>query len=643
MGAVLQKHEHNLEPLSRASQAGAHLVDEATRSFKPKSLSEQPNAGAASDKLVFDHIDIYGVGVRAKALNPAERVDKPSSTEAATSVSDSDKVKRIARTSMTDGDYKSFVQDMQKFEQRADKIGSMYEKQGVPVEQARQRAHDQINKTYDQVGALLEAKDNPSVPIDAAGRSRLAREIIKNAADPTEIRQGAHKTCTVATIESRLYTRQPALAARVVVDMATTGRYVAADGTKVSLDQQSLKPDQDAAQKDSIFNRSYASQLFQVTAVNLSYAKTQPNIHYEQHKVDPNLAGDYGERQVDYSSGKPKERTPGWFDKHFNGVSDDEFHRPYLYLDQLLAINSAITGTKETNWMMQYVSMPSAGVISPKSAKDLEESVLRAKASGNLPMTVSVHTGNEPFYSDSGAGAAGGSGGLHVVSITDIEPGKPAKLSVDNQWDKDADHLGDNKLTASEIFRAMKTPGDGSSMKELAEEVSANRKSGKIDDFKEFDLLRLKKLIGTISAADYNQAFLAHLRESQTRWHKAMGAGIKDKDALDIMSKTSSRQSETILLLPPDKMVEALKIQQDAGYASPDYVNKMLGRFVATIRTDFQRDTANPSQLMSVAKAQSYSEATHRMVEMIDAMPLERRESVRKYARDFGAKSKAAP
>jgi len=645
MGAALEKHEHNPESLSVRSHAGTRLSDEATSLFKPKSKSERSTAGGSSEELIFDRMDIYGVGIRGKSGHHGERTngaDKHASTPEALSVNDSDKVKLSARAVMTDGDYKSFAQDMQSLGRRADKIATTYEKQGMPAEQAKQKAQEQLNETYKQVGSLLGAKDNPSVPIDAAGRSRLAREIIKNAADPTEIRQGYHNTCNVATIENRLYTRQPALAAKLVVDMATTGSYVAKDGTKVALDRQSLTPDQDAEQKNSLSNRNFASQIFQVTAVNLAYAKAQPSIHYEQHRVDPKLPGDTGERQVDYSSGKPQERIPGWFERQFEGATAEKFHRPVLVASQLLKIQDTITGTKEDNWVLQNYGRIADGVISPASPVDLANKVVSAKESGKLPLTVLVHTGNEPFLGDSGGGTAGGAGSWHVVNIADVEPGKDAKLAIDNEWSKQADHLGADKLSVRDVYRAMREPGDAASIKDLADEVSDNRKAGKVDDFKELELLRLQKLTGKISPEQYNQAILDQIKESQTRWNQALKAGLSDRDTINMISKASGRQSEAIFQLPPHQMIEALKIQQDAGYASQSSVEKMLGYSIKLIRSSFQKETADPSQPMSAQKSSSYREATHRMVEMIDAMPPERRASVRKTAQDYTVNSQAA-
>lgn len=308
----------------------------------------------------------------------------------------------------------------------------------------------------------------------------------------------------------------------------------------------------------------------------------------------------------------------------------------------MLKIQDAITGTKEDNWILENYGRIADGVISPASPEDLANKVVSAKESGKLPLTVLVHTGNEPFMGDSGSGTAGGAGGWHVVNIADVEPGKDAKLAVDNQWSKQADHLGADKLSVRDVYRAMREPGDAASIKDLADEVSQNRKAGKVDDFKELELLRLQKLAGKISPEEYNQAFLAHLKDSHSRWSQVLGAGQTDVETLNMIYKTTGRQSEAIFQLPPHQMIEALKIQQDAGYASESSVEKMLGYSIKLIRSSFQKETADPSQPMSAQKSSSYREATHRMVEMIDAMPPERRATVRKAALDFTVKSQAA-
>src|SRR5262249_34744469 len=53
------------------------------------------------------------------------------------------------------------------------------------------------------------------------------------------------------------------------------------------------------------------------------------------------------------------------------------------------------------------------------SADQLKDLVGKGKEEGRLPTVVAVQPGNSPFWSDSGAETAGGSGGRHVVTITD--------------------------------------------------------------------------------------------------------------------------------------------------------------------------------------------------------------------------------
>lgn len=614
---------------------------------KPPEAQEKPVEAGVAQPVVppeaADKAEPKAGTVTEAGDKPVENGEKSADKSEIDLSKEHDNLVQIAQDKMSPKEYKDFVHNMSKLESRTGKLEELFTKQGMSSEQATLKAQEQIGKTYQEVSALLEAKDNPAVPIDATGRSRLAQEIMSNAADPTTIRQGNHKTCNVTTLETRLYTREPAAAARMVVDMATTGQYVGGDGTKVGLDQQSLKPDQNAELKDSVSNRNYASQLFQITAVNLHYAKSDPSIHYEQHKVDPTLIPpDTGERLVDYSTNPPKDVSHGWFSKNVLGNDDLEFHNPDLDSDDLVQINDAITGKRESGVIFNAIDNCSDQVVKPTSAKDLEEKLLEAKESGKLPVTVVVHTGNEPFLTDSGNGTAGGSGGWHVVSVTDIEPGSPAKIAIDNQWTNTDDHLGNNKLTSRELFGAMKVAGDAETIKDLTNEVSENRKSGKIDDLKELDLLRLQKMTGKISEEQYNQAFLDHLKESQTRWHETLSKGTNDSSLLKNMSDAGSKQTDILAGLPADKRAEAIKIEAEAGYQVTSVIDNHLGYSIAKTRRDFEADRDNATEPMTAEKQQMYRVAMHNMVEMLDTMSPERQELVRKKVQEYSAEDNKA-
>jgi hypothetical protein len=101
----------------------------------------------------------------------------------------------------------------------------------------------------------------------------------------------------------------------------------------------------------------------------------------------------------------------------------------------------AITGKYESGIAIAHdsaVTDKSDGVKRISSEKELNAALAQAKKNGKMPLIVAIDTSVEPFWTDSGAGRAGGSGGGHVVTITDYSPGPPAKVTIDNQWGKGA-------------------------------------------------------------------------------------------------------------------------------------------------------------------------------------------------------------
>lgn len=117
-----------------------------------------------------------------------------------------------------------------------------------------------------------------------------------------------------------------------MADVATTGKYTAGDGTFVRINHKSLEAhDEDKHHPPATGDRSHASQIFQVTAVNLAYRET--GIRYEQQ--EPGESGDSGERLWDFSQDPVSE------------VKDAQGHpvrRPYLDEDQIVQVNNKIVG-----------------------------------------------------------------------------------------------------------------------------------------------------------------------------------------------------------------------------------------------------------------------------------------------------------
>src|SRR5262249_52480811 len=309
----------------------------------------------------------------------------------------------------------------------------------------------EVAHTYEQVGRLLE--HTGETPTTSADRVVLAEQIMHQAAYPTAIDQGQHGTCTVTSAESRVYTTHPSEAARLVTDVATTGSYRTTDGrSTVHIDAGSIQPDAESVRSrpggeaEIPGDRSYASQLFEVTAVNVGHAqheyhvideqghvlRTIPpgQVHYEQHAPQPGATPpDTGERLMDYSQTPPVE-VPNLYGRPLRGTG--------LGNDQIVELNNAITGTSDSAIIEHSGIGAGEHTSHVSSPQELQQTIEQLQRDGRLPAQIHVHSGNEPFLHDSGAGRAGGSGGWHMVTITGYDPATH-RVQIDNQWGEDVD------------------------------------------------------------------------------------------------------------------------------------------------------------------------------------------------------------
>ena len=212
---------------------------------------------------------------------------------------------------------------------------------------------------YSEIAKLMEAPDNPNVPLNADDRTKLALEIMHKAADPTSIDQGGKGTCNVATVESRTFTRDPAAAAKAIVDVATTGEYTAADGTKVRPDPGSIKPDVEVKNPSDYFKnpRDHADQIFQVTAVNAVWqthdltvqdghggTRTYPRGTVEYRQTDPITGAENGEGLYDKSK-HPAELILE------NGRP---VNHPHVDGNQITDLSNTITGRNDKDFVIEH-------------------------------------------------------------------------------------------------------------------------------------------------------------------------------------------------------------------------------------------------------------------------------------------------
>ena len=352
----------------------------------------------------------------------------------------------LARTRILDNgrpntpqELRQFERDVKQFEQRA---------------REQNLSQEQVRNTFAQVSRLLESKGNIENGVHSERqRIRLAEQIMSKAADTTSSGQGQNSTCNVATIENRLYTREPATAARLVADLALTGSHTTADGTKLTLHPQNLRPqDHDAGQNNTQGqnSRTFADQIFQVAAANLVYANSSEKgsaLSKFEFRQGPNKA------QMLYH-GDPSKLS----DEDRKRIGNDEPHSSDI--DQMVKINKMLTGRNEPEVFMAHQSEADAAIINQfGSVREFEAKLLELKEKNQLPAILGVHANLLPDSRPESQRQGIEDG--HVITVTGItqgRPGEPARITYQNQWGSDLDRGPENDVSSNELYRATRPP-----------------------------------------------------------------------------------------------------------------------------------------------------------------------------------------
>lgn len=312
----------------------------------------------------------------------------------------------------------------------------------------------EVGKTFHELTSLLKS-DGAMLPQDQ--RTVIAEQILRNAARPYDVNQGNHNTCNVTTATVRMFSKYPSEAARVIREAVETGQVMTADGHRINIRREDVMPDHEASlergdrlgKKDDTYRRSHADQILQNIAVNAYWQRKTigpdgnsyalGNIRYEQHPSTGR--NDTGERLIDLATGQRiKENTR---------TDAKESQGPELYAADLEEIYGQLTGHNE-NFVISHQELNNTKgnhrLMDQQRLFTTQDEFLqtmqRMNPSEANPIVVEVTTLGEPFYKDSNAGTAGGSGGQHVVSITGFEtrPNGEVYVRVDNQWGKAAQH-----------------------------------------------------------------------------------------------------------------------------------------------------------------------------------------------------------
>lgn len=345
----------------------------------------------------------------------------------------------------------------------------------------------EIKAFYEQCSRMLDkAPIFGSTEVPQEKRVVLAEQTILQAADPDLIRQGSHNTCNVSTLEYRLYSKHPASAAKMVADLARDGRWESGN-TKVNLTwhKESFLPEPGTSSLKLGDDRSFASQIFQIGAVN---------VHYAEGKM---FESEYFQ-EVNKLTGKHEEVLL------YDGVKRG---KPNLTNQELVGVYNKIAGTNEENFILTRENTPnSEHCMKFKTQEELGNYLF--KHANEMPLILVVHTANEPFWGESKVGDT--LGGPHVITIKSYNPVN-GTVAMHNQWEKENDHAA---MPLTVLYNATLSPV------ETINRLQDLEDNNKISVSEKLDMARLRWVHAAEgdAKAQMGQDLIDCMKEAHHRW-----------------------------------------------------------------------------------------------------------------------------
>lgn len=375
----------------------------------------------------------------------------------------------------------------------------------------------EIEKTYSNVRKLLDWTGTG--PTSQEQRVKLAEQILQQAAQPELISQGNHNTCNVTTVESFVYTKYPSAAAKLITDLATHGNFVyrgqSAERSVHVLRQTDLAEKTEAKSAEIMDGRrSYASQVFQVAAVNIHWTM-EPGLdgkpgstRYEQ--LDINTNEDTGERLWDTSQTPPVERR----------------RSPFLDASEIARICNCITNEQDCIVLTHESSFDQRKrTFEFTSETELRDALKLIKSADRFPVILLINSNQHVLWNDQG-GQITENIPWHVVTIRDFDA-NGNRVAIANQWGSAYNHLGQKAVSLRDLYLSSsdyaQTGEDNTSIPELERQVEHLKKTNRRDIQVELELVRLKHLNEDIEDQQYRDQILQLAKDSKSVWTGTMG------------------------------------------------------------------------------------------------------------------------
>jgi len=366
-------------------------------------------------------------------------------------------------------------QDMQDFERRA---------------KARHLPDEEVYKTYESVEKLLNAETGAAGTQD---RLWLAQQVLHQAAHPEHVRQGNNNTCEMASLEFVLCSKNPSVVADLVSQAALTGSYRTKDGKIIQAD---VTPTRESNYYDPTRgDRSFASQVFQTTAINVAFAEDGANYTYHaEHANVPDGKPELGGYVIDNNTGK-----------RVNYKNSDDVYATEAYF--------GLTGKKDLIIIRSGKPDPNyPNILTANTPAQFNQILRTLQRKNQFPVIVDVDMQNQPFWTDAWNGNHDPKKRYrqfdgHAIAITGFEDGAHPTTSLHNNWLPEDDR---SSMSARELFQATRPAAQN--LKDLQQEFDQSLKAGKPDYLKAIDILRLKAGFRQISANDLRNELLKDLQ-----------------------------------------------------------------------------------------------------------------------------------
>ncbi len=331
--------------------------------------------------------------------------------------------------------------------------------------------------TYKRVAKLLEPQSNAL--LNDSTRTHLAQQIISFAAR-SRTDQGNHNTCAEASLQNRTFAMYPADAARLITDIASTGTYVSAEGVRVNL--MPVPHDQSKENPTPDNHRDFASEIFQVVAVNIHFAiknkanqakkgKLEDSTVYEQR--EPTGGSDTGERLVETKTDSQGVKTSQELLLHEPGLTDDD----------LVNVSWSITGKHEDMVVLAHTDPYWDKNGTTKLVKTFSNEVelandLRQLNAGHKKSVaiLRVDAMDEPFWQEFGCSPEKKTIAPHSIAV---QVGDDNRIITDNHWGQANRHDLNAPLAVHQLYELSLRANSPELVDALKSDVLSNEALGK--------------------------------------------------------------------------------------------------------------------------------------------------------------------